>query len=146
MAKIDVFKSHVAPWVTYKADPGAGGSRERHSRGVDEPQLFEVKASPNLQGEVHAHEQDEIIYIVAGQMIFGRHVLNPGDSIAVPGMVLYSFKAGPEGVQFINFRPQKDPTYYRKDEFMKLQKLEPGARAEYREQLITVRRAEVGRD
>lgn len=148
MSKIQVFKNDGAPWKIGKPSPGSqdehGASRERHPGSEDEPQLFDVKAHANFQADVHTHEQDEIIYIVAGQMIFGRHVLNPGDSVSIPGMVLYSFKAGPEGVQFINFRPRKDITYFRKDELADLQKMAPEARAVHREKLIRARREQVG--
>ncbi len=148
MAKIQVFKKDSTPWKMAKPSPGSdqdsAASRERHPGSEDESQLFDVKAGANFQAEVHTHEEDEIIYIVAGQMIFGQHVLNPGDSVYIPGMVLYSFKAGAEGVQFVNFRPRKDISYFRKDEFAELQKMEPGARAEYRDKLIRARREQVG--
>lgn len=148
MAKIQTYEKDSTPWLVAKPDPGSdqssAASRERHPGGDDEPQLFDVKLGPNGHSQVHTHEEDEIIYIVAGQMQFGQHTLNPGDSIYIPGMVLYSFKAGPEGLQFINFRPRKDISYYRKDEFIELQKMAPEARAQYRERLIRARREQVG--
>lgn len=150
MAKIQVFQSDDKPWVNAKPDPATGEStdmsRVRHPGGEDELQLFDVRTGPHRQAEVHTHEQDEIIYVTGGQMIFGQHTLNPGDSVYIPGMTLYSFKAGPEGLQFINFRPRKDITYFNKDQFMQLQKMEPEARAQYREELIRARREYVGWD
>lgn len=145
MAKITVCRQEGLDWVQGKPNPGSteptGASRQRHPGNDGEPQLFEVRTEPGMQAEVHAHEKDEVIYIVAGQMLFGQHTLNPGDSIMIPGNRLYSFRAGPDGLQFLNFRGQKDVTYYRKDEFQKLQTLEGGERAEYRDVLIR-RRAE----
>ena len=148
MKKTQIYKGDSTPWRTIKsrqpADQGSAATRERHPGGEDEVQLFDVKFDPNRQTEVHAHEQDEIVYVVAGQMLFGQHSLNPGDSIHIPAMTLYSFRAGPQGLQFINFRPRKDVTYYNRAEFGELQKLEAGARAEYREQIIRAARERVG--
>ena len=140
MKKIQIYKTDSTPWKTIQSrQPSGQGStatRERHPGSADEVQLFEAKFDPDKATEVHTHEQDEIVYVVAGQMLFGRHILNPGDSIHIPGMTLYSFRAGPEGLQFLNFRPRKDTTYYSKAEFDEFQKLEGEQRAEYREQLI----------
>lgn len=77
-----------------------------------ELQMFEVTMLPNLVGPQHAHEESEIIYVLAGEMIFGRRVLTPGCSVYIPGRTLYKFDTGPEGVTFLNFRRRHDLTYY----------------------------------
>jgi hypothetical protein len=53
---------------------------------------------------VHSHSEDEIIFIVSGQIRLGRKLFPQGTAIAIPGGTLYSFTAGPDGMAFVNFR------------------------------------------
>lgn len=53
---------------------------------------------------VHSHSEDEIIFIVSGQIRLGRKLFPEGTAIAIPGGTLYSFTAGPQGMAFVNFR------------------------------------------
>lgn len=53
---------------------------------------------------VHSHSEDEIIFIVSGQIRLGRKLFPEGTAIAIPGDTLYTFTPGPEGMRFINFR------------------------------------------
>lgn len=53
---------------------------------------------------VHSHSEDEIIFIVSGQIRLGRKLFPEGTAIAIPGDTLYSFTAGPDGMAFVNFR------------------------------------------
>jgi hypothetical protein len=96
----------------------AGKTREHHHGSDTEPELFEVKFPPNTVVQSHAHLCDEIIYVVAGQLILGSRVLDPGSSVFIAGNTLYSFRTGPEGVHFVNFRPHSGANYVSKDEFM----------------------------
>ena len=82
------------------------------------PQLFEVEFPADSGVEIHAHEEDEIIYVLTGEMRVGSRVLGPGASVFIQGNTLYSFKAGPQGLTFLNFRPQKDTTYITREEFL----------------------------
>jgi hypothetical protein len=79
--------------------------------GEDAPQLFEVKQPPNMPILLHAHDEDEIIYIVGGSMRLGTRTLGPGSGLSIRGGAFYSFQAGPEGLHFLNFRPRKDNSY-----------------------------------
>ena len=53
---------------------------------------------------VHSHSEDEIIFIVSGEIRLGRKLFPTGTAIAIPGDTLYSFTAGPQGMAFVNFR------------------------------------------
>lgn len=53
---------------------------------------------------VHSHSEDEIIFIVSGQIRLGRKLFPEGTAIAIPAETLYSFTAGPDGMAFVNFR------------------------------------------
>jgi hypothetical protein len=96
----------------------AGKTREHHPGSETEPELFEVKFGPNTIVQPHAHLCDEIIFVIEGQLILGSRVLDPGSSVFIAGNTLYSFRAGPEGVHFVNFRPRSGAGYVSKDEFM----------------------------
>ena len=54
---------------------------------------------------LHAHSEDEVIFIVAGSMRVGRRELGPGSALAIDRETRYGFFAGAEGVAFVNFRP-----------------------------------------
>ena len=71
------------------------------------PQLFESQVPPNAVAAVHSHPEDEIIYILGGEMILGKRSLKKGSSLFIAANTLYGFTAGPEGVQFLNFRPHR---------------------------------------
>jgi quercetin dioxygenase-like cupin family protein len=78
-------------------EPGTGNS----------PQLFESHVPPNLEAPLHSHAEDEIIYILDGEMRLGQRVLAKGSSLFVAANTQYGFRAGPEGVRFLNFRPRR---------------------------------------
>jgi mannose-6-phosphate isomerase-like protein (cupin superfamily) len=92
--------------------------RIREPGGNDQPQLMELRYLPGAEVQVHAHDEDEIIFIVDGEMHLGSRVLGPGTSIAISGRTFYGFKAGPAGLQFLNFRPRQDTTFYTTKESM----------------------------
>jgi hypothetical protein len=58
-----------------------------------------------LMAPRHYHTDDEIIFILSGAMIVGSRELGPGTALAIDSNTIYSFKTGPEGLEFINFRP-----------------------------------------
>jgi quercetin dioxygenase-like cupin family protein len=89
-----------------------GTSLVFHERGDDEhPQLFELRFEPGSEVSVHAHQQDEIFYVVAGSMKLGNREIGPGSSVFVGGNTLYSFGAGSDGLQVLNFRPRFDQSH-----------------------------------
>ena len=108
----------LARGVAFTPEELAGKTREHHLGSETEPELFEVWFEPDTFVQSHAHLHDEIIYVVAGSLVLGSRVLEPGSSVFIAGNTLYSFRAGPEGVHFVNFRPQSGAGYLSKDEFM----------------------------
>jgi hypothetical protein len=132
MSKIRFFKSDEVPFT--ERSPGRG-SRQHHLGGDDELNLFEVRLPPNVKVDLHAHTEDEIIFILAGQISVGNRVLGPGDSVFIAGMTLYGFRAGPSGVTYANFRPRLDYTNYNSEQFYEYRNLDPAAQAAMRERL-----------
>lgn len=57
-----------------------------------------------FQLPVHSHNADCLYYIVAGQAILGNKTFNAGDGFFVPKETYYSYKAGSEGIEIIEFR------------------------------------------
>ncbi|PCE40146.1 hypothetical protein COO09_21815 [Rhizorhabdus dicambivorans] len=81
------------------------------------PQLIEIVYLPDTHIDVHAHEEDEIIYVLRGQILLGRRPLGPGGSVFVQQNTLYAFRAGPEGAAILIFRPRGGSTYISAEEF-----------------------------
>jgi quercetin dioxygenase-like cupin family protein len=52
----------------------------------------------------HSHSSDCLYYVVAGQVRMGKHLLGPGDGFFLPADHAYSYEAGPEGVELLEFR------------------------------------------
>lgn len=108
----------LARGIAFTPEELAGTTRGHHSGSETEPELFEVRFGPDTVVHSHAHLCDEIIYVIAGQLILGSRVLEPGSSVFIAGLTLYSFRTGPDGVHFVNFRPRSGAGYLSKDEFM----------------------------
>ena len=53
---------------------------------------------------VHSHNADCLYYIVSGEAILGKRTLTAGDGFFVPVDCYYSYTAGPEGVEVLEFR------------------------------------------
>jgi quercetin dioxygenase-like cupin family protein len=129
MPKIEFRPAGSVPWTrstdgamsaaarTEVGEDGAG-ARVYHPGGESELQAFEVRLGPNQGVDTHAHHLDEIMYVVAGSMHFGAHVLEPGSTAYIPAHTLYSFHAGPDGLRFVNFRAGSGAGHIPKDEFL----------------------------
>jgi hypothetical protein len=54
----------------------------------------------------HSHPRlgDCLYYVVAGSAVLGSQVLKPGDGFFVPNGMPYKYRAGPEGVEILEFR------------------------------------------
>lgn len=56
------------------------------------------------QRGVHSHSEDEIIFVIDGEIRLGNRLCGPGTALAIAADTLYSFTAGPQGLSFVNFR------------------------------------------
>ncbi|WP_056601534.1 MULTISPECIES: cupin domain-containing protein [unclassified Sphingomonas] len=52
----------------------------------------------------HSHSADCLYYVLAGEMHMGSVVLRAGDGVYVPRDNVYTFTAGPEGMEMLEFR------------------------------------------
>jgi quercetin dioxygenase-like cupin family protein len=53
---------------------------------------------------LHSHDADCLYYIIAGTIRLGTEVLGARDSFLIPAEVPYTYKAGPEGAEVLEFR------------------------------------------
>jgi quercetin dioxygenase-like cupin family protein len=107
------------------ASPTRRSVRFHHEGNDEDLQLLELWFEPGEAIGSHAHLADEIIYVLEGEMIFGRRRLTPGSSVLVPGETLYSFRAGSDGLRFLNFRAHQDLTSLTREQFMALRATSP---------------------
>jgi quercetin dioxygenase-like cupin family protein len=103
------------PPAVYKllAESELDSSMSFHEFGSEkELQLAELKFIPGAEAVVHKHDDDEIIYVISGEMRFGSRVLKAGSAVYIPGNTYYGFTAGPEGLRVVNFRARADVSFY----------------------------------
>lgn len=56
-------------------------------------------------GGIHAHSEDELIFVTSGQIRLGQRLFDAGTAIGIAADTLYGLSPGPEGMTFVNFRP-----------------------------------------
>jgi hypothetical protein len=52
----------------------------------------------------HSHDGDCLYYVIAGELSIGGRVLRKGDGMHIPAHCGYSYEAGPDGVEILEFR------------------------------------------
>lgn len=72
----------------------------------------------------HYHTEDEIIVVTRGTLMLGDRACGPGTALAIDEQAVYSFRAGPDGLAFVNFR-DGDPVF--------VPKVGPGAESRFSE-------------
>ncbi len=74
--------------------------------GPDGMSLIHAWFGPHFPLFRHSHPRlgDCLYYIVAGSAVLGSNVLEPGDGFFVPNGMPYKYRAGPEGVEVLEFR------------------------------------------
>ena len=57
---------------------------------------------------LHSHDADCLYYIIAGSIRLGTETLEAGDGFFVPTGVPYTYTAGPDGVELLEFRTAEE--------------------------------------
>ena len=52
----------------------------------------------------HSHNSDCLYYVTGGELRIGSHVLRKGDGMFIPKDHAYSYQAGPDGLEVLEFR------------------------------------------
>lgn len=130
MAKIHVQDGAKNVWTSIRSvigpelqqrmtDGELQGDFKPHDRGDPTGlELLEVYYPPHAVIKLHAHHEDEIIYVVDGAIRLGDRLYGKGSSVFVAGETLYGFEAGPEGLHMVNFRARSDHSFIPKEEFI----------------------------
>ena len=66
--------------------------------------LVRARFNPGYKLPRHSHNSDCLYYVVSGTAIMGSQVLHPGDGFFVRGDAPYTYEAGPDGVEVLEFR------------------------------------------
>jgi len=57
--------------------------------------------------DLHSHTEDEVIFVLEGELLAGPRKLGPGSALSVAKNIVYSFTVGKGGLRFINYRPSR---------------------------------------
>lgn len=125
MAKVRITTPDQQPWQVsglrneseaakaIMSDGGPASAYKIREAGAETvPQLVELRMHPHEEVELHCHDEDEIMYILSGEMRIGSRTVGPGATIYIAGGVFYGFTAGAEGVHFLNFRAHIDNSFH----------------------------------
>jgi len=52
----------------------------------------------------HSHDSDCLYFVMAGELKLGSRVLKKGDGMFIPAHAGYTYQAGPQGVEVLEFR------------------------------------------
>src|SRR4051812_26270327 len=103
MSKVTFVLPEEVPFTTigaYLEQKGGMGDLPEASRNTQQtrvcfegtansPSLTEVRAGPDKPTVPHAHETDEIVYVLEGSLHVGKRVYGPGSAIHVPAHTMY---------------------------------------------------------
>lgn len=85
--------------------------RIREPGSEENPQLVELRYTPDSEIRLHSHDEDEIIYVLDGTMRINNRSVGPGACLTIPGGTFYGFHAGSDGLRILNFRPRTDESF-----------------------------------
>jgi len=66
--------------------------------------LVRARFNPGYKLPRHSHNSDCLYYVVSGSAIMGSQILGAGDGFFVRGDAPYTYEAGPDGVEVLEFR------------------------------------------
>jgi quercetin dioxygenase-like cupin family protein len=97
----------VADWLPVQGGEGVGHANKSvywPEDDTDALELFHIEFEPHSKVLPHSHPQDEILFVLRGELRFGPRVVVPGDALYIPGGTVYGFDVGPDGCEYVNFR------------------------------------------
>ncbi len=108
MGKAIIMHVEDAPYLNgEKRKPGEPMPRASQLIGdLDKGPWIHINSiGPNGGAVPHTHSQDEVIFILEGELTMGARKCGPGTVVYIEKDTQYGFKVGPEGVRFLNVRP-----------------------------------------
>ena len=90
-----------------------GGGTERRILAYDDPLMaVEVSFETGAEGALHSHPHTQLSYVLSGSFRYAVEnesvILNPGDSIVVPGGLTHGTVCMEKGVLLDVFTPKRD--------------------------------------
>ena len=90
-----------------------GGGTERRILAYDDPLMaVEVSFEAGSEGAPHSHPHTQLSYVLSGSFRYDVEgesvILNPGDSIVVPGGLVHGTVCMEKGVLLDVFTPKRD--------------------------------------
>jgi uncharacterized cupin superfamily protein len=73
--------------------------------------LFSTARDDLYRSASHSHSEDEILYVLDGEIRVGTALLEPDMGAAISGNEIYGFRSGDRGFRFLNYR--RDVSTYR---------------------------------
>ncbi|MBD3759626.1 cupin domain-containing protein [Rhizorhabdus sp.] len=120
MSGIQFYRAEDADGEVFHQEPMAPATieglnrfmNEGGSQGAEVKQLCSIPGfsiavgwfKSNLPAPLHQHDADCLYHVVGGSMRMGGRDLEKGDGVFVPANTPYTFTAGPEGVEVLEFR------------------------------------------
>lgn len=66
--------------------------------------LIRARFAPGFRLPRHSHSADCLYFVLSGEAHMGARVLSPGDGFMVDAEAPYTYTAGPDGVEVLEFR------------------------------------------
>jgi quercetin dioxygenase-like cupin family protein len=106
---IVVIRDQEKEWLTPPAEwPGKAKAGEPTvyykslmMTAPDKPNMQRTRYEPNHFEPPHSHPEDEVIYLLSGELSFGNQDLGAGDALFVPKNTRYSLRTGDAGCEFV---------------------------------------------
>jgi len=93
--------------TTLDLSPLAAGSKVTvlfKTEGPNPMSLVHAWFGPGYRLPRHSHSADCLYYVVAGEAHMGKRVIKAGDGFFVEADQPYTYTAGPEGIEILEFR------------------------------------------
>ncbi|MBC81785.1 MAG: hypothetical protein CMQ33_13290 [Gammaproteobacteria bacterium] len=106
MSKISITNVEEAPWLSKNVKDGlTTGAQIVGDADSSDLCAFIMHLAPGYETELHSHSEDEVMYVLEGEIRMGRRVLGPESILVIHKDSQYKFTVGNEGVRFLNIRP-----------------------------------------
>jgi quercetin dioxygenase-like cupin family protein len=89
---------------TYPMDSGARALLLFSEPGEQGMSLSHVWFKSGYVLPRHSHNADCLYYVLGGELVMGTQTLRKGDGIFIPADAGYTYEAGPQGVEVLEFR------------------------------------------
>ena len=106
MSSITITNVDDAPWLAENFKNGhRTGAQIVGEHTKDGICVFIMNFEPGFATELHSHSEDEVMYVLEGEMRMDDQVMGPESILLIRKNSEYKFTAGDEGVRFLNIRP-----------------------------------------